>query len=74
MVGLSNISNLAVEGAEFDSLILCTSSTLQLVHWVPEQRFEMENIALPVLYLEDHADKLPRKNTPGAADCLQRDL
>jgi len=35
---------------------------------------EIENLVLSLLYLEDHADKLPHKNTPGATDCLQRNL
>jgi hypothetical protein len=35
--------------------------------------YEMENFALHVLQLEDRADRLPHKNTPGATDCLQRD-
>jgi len=38
MSGTLSVFSLAVEWAAFDSLIVCTSSTLQLVHWVPEQR------------------------------------
>ena len=36
--------------------------------------YEMESFAYHLLYLEDHADKPPHKNTPGATDCLQRNL
>jgi len=36
--------------------------------------YEIENLTLPLFYLEDHADKLPHKNTHGATDCLQRYL
>jgi len=36
--------------------------------------YEIENLGLPLFYLEDHADKPPHKNMLGAQDCLQRDL
>ena len=38
MSGSLSVFSLTAEWAAFDSLIVCKSSTLQLVHWVPEQR------------------------------------
>jgi hypothetical protein len=34
--------------------------------------YEMGELPLFLLYLEDHADKPPHKNTPGATDCLPK--
>jgi hypothetical protein len=38
MNGELNVLSFAVEWAAFDALIVCPSSKLQLLHWVPEQR------------------------------------
>ena len=38
MVGVLNVFSFSVEWAAFDALRVCTSSKLQLWHWVPEHR------------------------------------
>jgi len=38
MNGVLSVFSFSVEWAAFDALRVCTSSKLQLLHWVPEQR------------------------------------
>jgi len=35
---------------------------------------ELKNLALPLFSLEDHADRLPHKNTPGGTGWLKTGL